>query len=84
MNNFIKFSVLIVFITSIFGYMFFSSIGVILNFDNRQIIIPYRAMVGLVSLILFLLCIKGFSKNINNKKKIIYFFQFYFLFHFLS
>ena len=74
MNNYIKLTVVIIFMSSLFGYTFVSSFGIILGIDNRQLVIPYRAMISFFSLILLLVCFRNYSKNINTDKKIVYFF----------
>lgn len=74
-----------IFVSSIFGYSLFSSLGVVFNFENRQIVIPYRIVVGLISSLLFIFFIKNFSQGMNSKIKIIYLFSiFSFLALFLS
>lgn len=73
-----------IFIASIFGYSFFSSLSVIFNLDNRQIVIPYRLIVGFVSILLFVAFIKKSFIGISNNKIIYGFCIFWFLCLFLT
>lgn len=87
MNNYIKIPIIIIFASSIFGYPLLSSIGVILNMDNRQLVVPYRGLIVLISLSLFFVYKNSFFKYIKDNKKFVFasaIFYFFFMFIFRS
>lgn len=65
---------LTIFASSIFGYPLFSSLAVIFNLNNRTLVVPYRALIVVISIVLILLsCLATQWKYVKIKRQKLFF-----------